>query len=164
MIDLLDPASLYVSAPIDEVDAELVRPGLPARLTVDSRPGEEMAGRVARVAPFVLDQLEQNRTVEVEAELERAAAAAGVLPGTSADVEVILERHDGVLRVPSSAVAEGGSVLVLEGGLLVERTVTTGLANWQFTEVAAGLAEGERVVVARDSTEVKAGVKAREKQ
>lgn len=163
VVDLLDPASLYVSAPIDEVDAERVRPGLEARVTVDSRPGEVMAGRVGRVAPFVLDQLEQNRTVEVEVELDQPGAAAGVLPGTSADVEVVLERRPGVLRVPTAAIADGGSALVLAGGRLVERRLELGLGNWQLTEVVAGLAEGERVVVARDSADVEAGARAREK-
>jgi len=160
VIDLLDAASLYVSAPIDEVDAERVRPGQEARLQIDSRPGEHFSGRVVRVAPYVLDLLEQNRTVEIEAELADPAAAAAVLPGTSADVEVILSRRDGVLRVPTSAIAVGGKVLVLEAGRLMEREVGTGLRNWQFTEVISGLAEGEQVVTRRDSPNIKVGARA----
>lgn len=160
VIDLLDAASLYVSAPIDEVDSERVRPGQEARLEIDSRPGERFAGTVVRVAPYVLDTLEQNRTVEIEAEFADPAMAATVLPGTSADVEVILSRRADVLRVPTSAIAVGGKVLVLEGGRLAERAVQTGLRNWQFTEVTAGLAEGESVVTRRDAPEVKDGARA----
>lgn len=163
VLDLLDPESAYVSAPIDEVDAERVQPGLPARLTVDSRPGEQMAGRVVRVASYVLDQLEQNRTVEIEVEPDEPESARGILPGTSADVEVILVHREGILRIPSAAVAEGGRVLVLEAGVLVERGISRGLGNWQFTEVTGGLEEGQRVVVSRTSTDVKAGAKAVEK-
>ncbi len=113
VIDLLDPASIYVSAPIDEVDAERVKVGQAVRVTVDSRPDRTFEGSVARVAPYVLDVLEQNRTVEVEVELADPAAMVGVLPGTSADVELILDRRDDTLRIPASAVAEGGKVLVL---------------------------------------------------
>jgi HlyD family secretion protein len=160
VLDLLDQSSLYISAPIDEVDAERVRSGMPVRLTVDSRPGESCPGTVARVAPFVLDLVEQNRTVEVEADFANPADAASMLPGTSADVEVILSSRDGVLRIPTSAVAEGGSVLVLERGRLAERTVSAGLRNWRFTEVVDGLREGELVVTARESTSVKAGARA----
>jgi len=163
VLDLLDPGSAYVSAPIDEVDAERVRPGLPARLTVDSRPGQQMTGRVVRVAPYVLDQLEQNRTVEIEVEPDDPGGARGILPGTSADVEVILEHREGVLRIPSAAVAQGETVLVLEDGVLAEREISRGLGNWQFTEVTGGLEEGQRVVVSRTSTDVKPGVKAVEK-
>ena len=160
IIDLLDAASTYVSAPIDEVDAERVRVGLDARVTVDSRPGEAFGARVARVASYVLDDLEQNRTVEVEVEFSEPEAARGILAGTSADVEVVLDRRDGVLRVPAAAVAEGGSVLVLAGGVLEARTVEVGLRNWQVVQILAGLVEGEQVVTSRPSTEVKAGARA----
>ncbi len=160
VLDLLDPSSLFVSAPIDEVDAERVRAGMPVRLTIDSRPGESFPGTVARVAPFVLDLVEQNRTVEVEADFSDPAGAASVLPGTSADVEVILSSRDGVLRIPTSAIAEGGTVLMLERGRLAERKVAAGLRNWRFTEVVDGLDEGELVVTARESTSVKAGARA----
>jgi HlyD family secretion protein len=164
VIDLLDPESVYVSAPIDEVDSERVRVGQRVRLTVDSRPDEQFDGTVARVAPYVLDVLEQNRTVEVEVEVSDPAKLAGVLPGTSADAEVILERREDALRIPAAAVAEGGIVLVLREGLLEEREIETGLRNWRFVEVLSGLAEGERVVVARNAPEIKAGARAQERE
>lgn len=160
VIDLLDPTSLYVSAPIDEVDSRRVRVGQSVRLGVDSVPGRHFAGRVSRVAPFVLDLLEQNRTVEIEVEFEAPGELAEVLPGTSADAEVILARREGVLRLPTSAVGEGGSVLVLADGVLIGRTVSTGLRNWQFTECLAGVAEGELVVTLRDSPAIRAGARA----
>ncbi|MCK5376253.1 MAG: efflux RND transporter periplasmic adaptor subunit [Acidobacteria bacterium] len=164
VIDLLDPASIYVSAPIDEVDAERVQVGQAVRMTVDSRSEERFAGKVARVAPYVLDILEQNRTVEIEVQVDDPAAMTGVLPGTSADVEVILERRDDALRIPASAVAEGGKVLVLSEGLLEERVIDVGLRNWRFAEVRSGLDEGELVVVARNSPAIKAGAAARERE
>ena len=163
VLDLIDPGSVYISAPIDEVDSGRVRAGQEVRVTVDSRPGEKLAGRLVRVAPFVLDVLEQNRTVEVEVDLADSAVASSLLPGTSADVEVILARRDGVLRVPTGAIAEGGKVLVLKDGRLEERTITTGMRNWQWAEVRSGLASGELVVTARDSADVKAGARARAK-
>jgi len=163
VIDLLDPASIYVSAPIDEVDAERLRVGLAVRVTVDSRPDQTFEGSVARVAPYVLDVLEQNRTVEVEVELADPPAIVGVLPGTSADVELILDRRDDALRIPASAVAEGGKVLVLSGGVLIEKVIEVGLRNWRFAEVVDGLEEGEAVVVVRNSPDIKVGAQAEER-
>jgi len=163
VIDLLDPASVYVSAPIDEVDAERVMVGQMVRMSVDSRPDVRFEGRVSRVAPYVLDMLEQNRTVEIEASFARQDAMVGVLPGTSADVEVILDQRKDVLRVPSSAVAEDGEVFLLVDGFLQATTVETGLRNWQYTEVLSGLSEGHRIVAARDTTEIKDGVRAEAK-
>jgi HlyD family secretion protein len=144
--DLIDTRSIYVSAPMDEVDSARIKKGQPARLTVDSHPGRHFAARVVEVAPYVADRLEQNRTVEIELELDDAAVATSLLPGTSADAEVILSAREGAMRVPTSALLEGGKVLVLEGGRLVERTLQLGLRNWDFTEVTSGLAEGAVVV------------------
>ena len=160
VLDLLDPSSIYVTEPIDEVDAERVKVGQEVRIQVDSRPGERFVGSLVRVAPYVLDVLEQNRTVEVEAEFADAAVAAAVLPGTSADLEVILTRREGVLRIPTAAVAEGGKVLVLAAGRLEERALAAGLRNWQFTEVVGGVSEGDLVVTARDRTAIRPGARA----
>jgi HlyD family secretion protein len=161
VLDLIDTRSIYVSAPMDEVDSARIRKGQPARLTVDSHPGKHFTAQVVEVAPYVVDRLEQNRTVEIELELADAAVATSLLPGTSSDAEVILSARDGVLRVPTSALLEGGKVLVLVGGRLVERTLQLGLRNWDFTEVTGGLDPGARVVVSLDRPEIKAGAKAR---
>jgi HlyD family secretion protein len=159
VIDILDPTSIYVSAPMDEVDSGRIRLGMPARLTVDSIPGKSFPGRVTRVAPYVVDLEEQNRTVEIEAEFEDAALAATLLPGTSADVEVILDGRDDVLRIPTSALLASGGVLIVEGSRLAERAAEIGLRNWDQTEIRAGLDAGDRVVTSLDRAEVKAGAR-----
>lgn len=160
VIDLIDPTSIYVSAPMDEVDAGAIRPGLPVRVSVDSQPGASFVGRVARVAPYVLDTEAQNRTLEIEVELEDEKIAEALLPGTSADAEVILDTRPDVVRIPTSALLRSEKVLVLEDGVLVERVVELGLRNWQYAEVKSGLALGERVVVSLDSKAIVAGARA----
>lgn len=157
VLDLIDPASIYVSAPMDEVDAGVLAPGLPARITVDSLPGRELSGAVLRVAPYVEDVEEQNRTVEIEARIDDAELSRRLLPGTSADVEVILRVHEGVLRIPTSSLLEGTAVLVVEDGALVERAVETGLSNWDWTEIVGGLEPGDAVVTSLDRDGVEAG-------
>lgn len=157
VLDLIDPSSLYVSAPMDEVDSARVEAGQPVRVTVDSYRDRTFPGRVARVAPYVQDIQEQNRTVEIEVELEDSALASRLLPGTSADVELILQSRDEALRVPTAALLEGDRVLVVEDGVLAERQLELGLRNWDWIEVAAGLTAGEAVVTSLDQAEVKAG-------
>ncbi|UCE85588.1 MAG: efflux RND transporter periplasmic adaptor subunit [Deltaproteobacteria bacterium] len=161
VIDLIDPSSLYVSAPMDEVDSAAVEAGQIARVTVDSHPGAEFAGRVVRVAPYVLDVEAQNRTVEIEVELDDRQFSSKLLPGTSADVEVILEVREDVLRVPASALLEGDRVLLVEDGTLTERSVEVGIKNWDYAEVREGLRADALVVVSLDRAEVKAGARVR---
>jgi HlyD family secretion protein len=121
--------------------------GQVVRITLDAYPGRTLGGRVTRVAPYVQNLEEQNRTFEIEAEFDDAPFARGLPPGTSADVEVIQDARDGVLRIPSDALMEGGKVLVVRDGRLSGRTVRTGLKNWQFVEVAEGLEADDLVVV-----------------
>jgi HlyD family secretion protein len=113
------------------------------------------------IAPYVLDVAEHSRTFEIEVELADETFAASLRPGTSADVEVILSGRSDVLRVPSYALIEGGRALVVEGDRLVAREVEIGLRNWDFSEVTAGLAAGEAVVVSVDRAEVVEGAKVR---
>jgi HlyD family secretion protein len=160
VLDILDPSSIYLELPMDEVDAARLRPGLAVRATIDSHPGRGFPGRIARVAPYVLDLEAQNRTVAIEVELDDTSLARQLLPGTSADVEVILDVHEAALRLPAAAVLTGDRVLLVEDGRLVERRVEAGLRNWDFIEIVAGLAEGDAIVTSLDRPEVRAGARA----
>jgi HlyD family secretion protein len=150
-VDLIDASCLYISAPIDEVDAPRVRAGLPARISLDAFPDHSFSGHVRRVAPYVLDQEKQARTVEIEAELDDAEKA-GLLAGYSADVEVVLEERADVLRLPTPVILPDKTVLVYDDSTdtIASRAVETGIANWEFTEITRGVEAGDRVVSSID--------------
>jgi HlyD family secretion protein len=150
-VDLIDATCLYISAPIDEVDAPRVRAGLPARISLDAFPNATFPGHVRRVAPYVLDQEKQARTVEIEAEFDNPEKA-GLLAGYSADVEVILEERAETLRLPTSVILPDKTVYLFDAasGTIASHEVETGISNWEFTEVLSGLAAGDRVVSSID--------------
>jgi HlyD family secretion protein len=160
-VDLIDASCLYISAPIDEVDAPRVRAGLPARISLDAFPGQAFPGHVRRVAPYVLDQEKQARTVEIEAEFDDSEKA-GLLAGYSADVEVILEERAETLRLPTAVILPDKTVYVFDAtaGTIAARAVETGIANWEFTEIVSGLTVGDRDVssIDRDGVVDGAGV------
>jgi HlyD family secretion protein len=153
-VDLIQTGCVYVSAPIDEVDAAGVRVGMPTRITLDAYPGRSFAGTVRRIAPYVVDVEKQARTVDVEVNFSDVADSEGLLIGYSADIEIVLATRDDALRIPTEALLDGGRVLVFDAGagVLRARDVKTGIANWQFTEIASGVDADERIVlsVARD--------------
>ena len=160
-VDLMDISCLYVSAPIDEVDAPRIRVAMQANITLDAMSGEVFAGTVRRVAPYVLEVEKQARTVDVEVDFVCQQDCENMLPGYSADVEVILEEQDKVLRVPTEAILEGNRVLVFTADeMLEQREIETGLRNWEWTQVVDGLAEGEEVVVSVEREGVEDGVAA----
>jgi HlyD family secretion protein len=160
-IDLIDDSCLYVKAPMDEVDAPKISIGQPVRVTLDALPGKVLPGKVRRVAPYVSAVEKQARTVDVEVDFTQPEAVGKLLVGYSADVEIILDGRDNVLRIPTAAIQEGGKVLRYDeaSGKLEERKVKGGLANWEYTEIVDGLAAGDRIVTSLEKEGVKAGVK-----
>lgn len=158
ILDLIDPSSIYISAPMDEVDSSKIHEGQPVRVTLDPFPGQHYEGHVRHLAPYVLDVEEQNRTVEIEVELDDQAFASTLLPGTSSDVEVILAVKDDVLRIPPSTLFEGHKVFVVQQEQLFIRPITLGMKNWDFVEILEGLSEGDAVVTSLDQEGLKEGI------
>ncbi|MBK7899221.1 MAG: efflux RND transporter periplasmic adaptor subunit [Azonexus sp.] len=158
-IDLIDDTCLYVTAPMDEVDAPKIKPGQPVRISLDALPRQVIPGTVRRVAPYVSAVEKQARTVDIEVDFAQPETAGKLLVGYSADVEILLAVRDKVLRIPTAALLEGNRVLVYnpETEKLDERTVKPGLANWEYTEIAEGLQAGERIVTSLEKEGVKAG-------
>jgi HlyD family secretion protein len=161
-IDLIDESCLYVKAPMDEVDAPKIKADLPVRIKMDAFPKRDFPGKVRRVAPYVTAVEKQARTVDVEVDFDQPDDVGGLLVGYSADVEIVLAVKDDVLRVPTAAIQEGGRMLVLgpDNGVLEERRVKTGIANWEYTEVLEGLQAGEKIVTSLEKEGVKAGARA----
>jgi len=150
-VDLIDSSCLYISAPIDEVDAPRVKPGLAARISLDAFADRTFSGHVRRVAPYVLDVERQARTVEIEAEIDDPDKSA-LLPGYSADVEVLLAREERALRIPTAVIINGNEIFVYDADSrrIERRSIETGVANWEYTQVLDGLDEGELVVSSVD--------------
>jgi len=97
--------------------------------------------------------------VDVEADFKNKQEYEKLIPGYSADLEIILEVHDNVLRLPTEAVLEGNRVLLYQSSdsLLKERSIKTGLSNWKFTEVLSGLTAGDQIVISVDRKGVASG-------
>ncbi|MFC4310745.1 efflux RND transporter periplasmic adaptor subunit [Steroidobacter flavus] len=160
-VDVVDTSCIYVTAPIDEVDAPRIREGMPARVSLDAFRDRTFAARVRRVAPYVLDVEKQARTVEIEAELQDIQAVT-LLPGYSADVEVILQERADTLRIPTRALIDGKRVYLYDSadGRVHVRDVQTGLRNWEYVEITGGLSEGDLVVTTVDREGVVDGARA----
>ena len=163
-IDLLDVSCLYVSAPIDEVDAPQIKTGMTACVSLDAFSEKRCSGTVSRIAPYVQEKEKQARTVEVEVKLTDPQDLKALLPGYSADIEVLLASRPQALRVPAEAVLENNQVLLMRAdGLLEQRSFKPGLANWNTVEVLEGLHAGDKVVLSLGREGVVAGAYARVK-
>lgn len=165
-VDLIDDSCLYVEAPIDEVDAARVQPGMPVRIGLDAFRERHFEGEVTRIAPFVRDLEKQARTVDVEVRFASVPPAVQLLTGYSADVEILLEEKAEVLRVPTETLFEGGRVYRYDeaAGVLREVRVDTGLGNWRWTEIVGGLQPGERILAGLDIENLADGLAVRPRE
>lgn len=164
-IDLMDISCLYVSAPIDEVDAPQIKTGMTACVSLDAFPEKRCSGTVSRIAPYVLEKEKQARTVEVEVKLTDPKDLKELLPGYSADIEVLISSKPQAIRVPAEAVMENNRVLLVNAdNALEERTFKPGLTNWNTVEVLSGLEVGDKIVKSVGQDGVKAGATVKEKQ
>ncbi|MEO3677886.1 efflux RND transporter periplasmic adaptor subunit [Rheinheimera sp. FR7-31] len=151
-VDLIADHCLYVRAPIDEVDAAGIRVGMPVNITLDAYRGRQFAGTVSRIAPYVQDYEKQARTVDVEARFNQLPDDVLLLIGYSADMEIVLSQQDDTLRLPTEAIFSQNQVLVVgKDNVLEARSVSTGISNWRWTQVQAGLNAGERVLLSLDT-------------
>lgn len=147
-VDMVDNSCFYVKAPIDEVDAPQIKADMPARISLDAFKERRFPARVRRIAAYVLDREKQARTVDIEVIFENPDDMAEMLPGYSADAEVILRMRNNVLRVPTEAIIDKQQVYIFNAdeNRLQLRDVKIGLANWDQTEILSGIEEGEQVV------------------
>lgn len=164
-IDLIDDGCLYVTAPMDEVDAPKIKVGQEARITLDAIPNSIFPGRVRRIAPYVTEIEKQARTVDIEVDFQHIPTDTPLLVGYSADVEIILERKDNVLRVPTQAIRQENKVWLVDAqNKLIEQPVEAGLSNWSFTEIRSGLKAGDHVLMSFDQDGIETGVAVQPRQ
>jgi len=151
VFELVDDARLHVEATIDEADIGRVKVGQPATLRLDALPDHPIAGVVSKLDPTVRKDEKGARTLRIEVEVADLARAvvAGVRPGMSANVDVRVAEKQDVLSLPTNVIIGRGtkrSVYLIDQGVARERSIQIGMSSWERTEVASGLAAGDRVV------------------
>lgn len=152
LIKLPDLSRMKVTIKVHESHVNLVRPGLPAYIMLDSQADRRHLGYVERVAPLPDTQARWgNPNLKVyTTEVFLNEPIPNAKPGVSAKAEVIVTNLADTLSVPIQAVTtlKGKQVCyVLRGGQPVPQPVTVGLFNTKFIQIATGLEEGDRVLL-----------------
>jgi HlyD family secretion protein len=150
VLRLMDPATLWVKLRVDQGRSGGLAPGLAARIVLRSRPGEQLAGKVARVEALA-DSVTEERLAMVAFD----ALPAGVSVGEMAEVTLQLPATAESLLLPNAAVQqhEGQTgVWRLQDGTLAFTPVTLGVQGLDGTvqvldSKEGGLNEGDTVVL-----------------
>ena len=133
-----------IRADVDEAYADVLSPGMTARVALTGSK-TSFAARVSEVSPQV-DAATGGRLVKLTPE-----AAAGVAPGRSVDVTILVDRQPNAIVVPRQAILDAASApkvyLVDARGVVRVRAVST--VSWPSLNaiIETGLAPGDRVVI-----------------
>lgn len=143
-----DVSKMVVKANIDETDIGKVRKGLEVELTVDAHPRKIFRGEVDLIPPR--GELDSNIRV-YKVEITVGGPDLELLKtGMTANVEIIIERRENVLLIPSEAIRrdeEGTFAYVSDGSSRARRSVKVGQDNGDKAEVLEGLKENEEILI-----------------
>ena len=146
-----DVNEVYVDGKVDEADIAHVYMSQPARIKVESFRDRTFNGKVTKISPMGVEK-DNVTTFEVRVSINNPGGELKAL--MTANAEILLDEHKGVLTVPENAVTydnmKNASVQVpdkskKDGTRKVD--VTVGLSNGSVTEVTSGLKEGDQVVL-----------------
>ena len=146
-----DTSSVYVKGKVDESDIGRVYLGQPARIKVESFKDKTFNGVVTKISPMGVEK-DNVTTFEVRASINNPGGE--LRAEMTANAEIILDEHKGVLQVPEGAIIydkeRKAAVQVPDPkGKDGQRKVAIniGISNGAKTEVLSGLKEGDQVVL-----------------
>jgi len=142
-----DVSKMQVKVGVHESIVDRIKPGLAARVTL---PDKKLNGKVASVASVTRPAGWWTGNVVKYDTIIELPPVDGLKPGMSAEVEVILDRHEDVLTIPVAAVvetAEGDFCWVNTADGTKRRSLRLGDTDDSFIIVKAGLKEGDEVVL-----------------
>lgn len=154
LIKLPDLSQMKVNVKVHESHINLIQPGLPAYVVVDSSPEQRFRGVVEKVAPLPDAQARfGNPNLKVyNTEVYLIDQIPKIKPGVSAKAEIVITNLSDVLSVPIQAVTtyRGKPVVYVVargGGKPAPRPVETDMYNTKLIQVTRGLNEGDLVLL-----------------
>jgi multidrug efflux pump subunit AcrA (membrane-fusion protein) len=142
-----DLSKMQVKVGIHESIVDRIKPGMPARVTL---PDQTLDGQVSSVASVTRPAGWWTGNVVKYDTIIELPSVEGLKPGMSAEVEVIMDRHEDVLTAPVAAVVEtveGDLCWVKKAEGTIRRVLELGDTDDSFVVVNAGLNEGDEVVL-----------------
>lgn len=137
----MDPLRLRAEVP--EREAKNVRSGQSVRVTLDGDTTVYL-GQIMRLSPVIA---QQSRMLLVEADVRNNGK---LRPGAFAHAEIVTNDAQMAATVPNRAIVTFAGiekVIVVQNGKALEKPVTTGRRNGDWTEIVAGVNVGDQVIV-----------------
>ncbi|HEX8153540.1 MAG TPA: efflux RND transporter periplasmic adaptor subunit [Thermoanaerobaculia bacterium] len=154
IIEIPDLSKMKANGEVDEADAGLVAVGQRVVLRLDAHPDDELRGTITSAGRTVQQKQgtrDPVKILRVEISLDRTDAAK-MRPGMRFQGTVELSREKNALLIPREAVfvSDKGPIAYRRGAFRVEEVpLELGRENDKFVHVVSGLAQSDRVLVAK---------------
>ncbi len=96
-----DISQVYVRGKVDEADIGVVRMGQPSRIKVETFKDKTFEGKVTQISPLGVDK---DNVVTFEVKVSINNPGGELRANMTANAEIVLEEHKGILLVPESAI------------------------------------------------------------
>ena len=147
VVELADLSQIEIQTSIGQADVTSVQAGQSATITFDARPSETFTGKVSRVVP---KKASTSGAVTYTVFVSVDKAPAGLLPGMTADADVIVAERKNVLILPRRSIRATANATinlsVVQNGQTRSTSVKIGLVGDTNVEILSGLNEGDQVV------------------
>ncbi|HET7770925.1 MAG TPA: efflux RND transporter periplasmic adaptor subunit [Chloroflexota bacterium] len=147
VISISSPANLLVNAQINEADMPKLAVGQRALISLDAFPGQTLNGTVQTLPSSVVTQqgVVADKNTRILVDWTRPGAQIGM----NARVQIVVQRKDDVLLVPTQAIRTVGRrrfVEYMDGNVKRSRNVEIGISTDVDTEIVSGLDEGMSIL------------------
>jgi HlyD family secretion protein len=145
LVILVHTETLKIVANVLEKDIPLLKPGMKAKVWVESYPDKVFDGKVEKINSAL-----ELSTRTLQAEIYIPNPNRFLKPGMFANVEIVLLEKPQTLVIPREAILETGSemsVFVVEGKQAVRRSIILGYEQNRMVEVLKGLNQGDQVII-----------------
>jgi HlyD family secretion protein len=146
-----DISEVYVRGKVDEADIGVVKLGQASRIKVETFKERAFEGYVTQISPLGVDK-ENVVTFEVKVAIRNPGNV--LRANMTANAEILLEEHKGVLLVPESAViydAQRNASVELPNPTQPKGrekvSVKVGISNGTRTEILEGLREKQQIIL-----------------
>ncbi len=162
LVLVADLSQMNVESKLNEVDAGKVRLG--GKVTISSKllGNTPAQGTITEISPQAVAtpsvQGNSSPTVGIKIHLEKVPA--GLKPGFTVNLQMIVATKEGVLAVPQEALFQEGKknfVYLIQEGKLLKTEVTIGIGNDTHQEISSGLKAGD-LIVRNPSNELSQGL------
>jgi HlyD family secretion protein len=150
---LPDLSKMLVKLKVHESVIKTVKTGMTATLKIDALPNSTLNGKVLKIATLPQSDGWRGGSVKqyvTEVSIDDLPTEAGLKPGMTAEVKILVNTLPDAVHVPVQAVAEyeGKPVCyVVSGSRISRREVKSGESNEQYIHILEGLEPGEEVAL-----------------